>query len=319
MKRGVLIMFIASLILISCEDNEPDLEYRESMRDFVKQISSYSKDLHPGFIVIPQNGHELVSTGGEGINDPHAEYLSAIDGAGQEDLYYGYKNDDVATDDEDTEYLMGFLNICEENGVEVLVTDYCYSEEKVNLSYSINHENGFISFAAPDRELGVIPDNVEIFNENSSDINDLSEAMNFLYLINPDRFDSRDDFITSLRQTNYDLIIIDLFFNETELTQSDISELQTKANGGRRLVISYMSIGEAEDYRYYWKEEWNNDKPDWLDEENPDWEGNYKVRYWNADWQNIIFGSSESYLDKIINAGFDGVYLDIIEAFEYFE
>ena len=33
----------------------------------------------------------------------------------------------------------------------------------------------------------------------------------------------------------------------------------------------------------------------------------------------IIFGNDESYLHKIIDSGFDGVYLDIIDAFEFFE
>jgi len=80
-----------------------------------------------------------------------------------------------------------------------------------------------------------------------------------------------------------------------------------------------MSIGEAEDYRYYWKAEWKTNPPSWLAEENPNWPGNYKVRYWNEDWQNIIYGNNDSYLRKILDAGFDGVYLDIIDAFEYFE
>lgn len=80
-----------------------------------------------------------------------------------------------------------------------------------------------------------------------------------------------------------------------------------------------MSIGEAEDYRYYWQLEWDINPPSWIDKENPDWQGNYKVQYWNESWQNIIFGSDKSYLDKIIETGFDGVYLDIIDAFEYFE
>jgi len=52
---------------------------------------------------------------------------------------------------------------------------------------------------------------------------------------------------------------------------------------------------------------------------NPNWEGNFKVQYWNPTWQSIIYGSETSYLKKIINAGFDGVYLDIIDAFQYFE
>ena len=56
-----------------------------------------------------------------------------------------------------------------------------------------------------------------------------------------------------------------------------------------------------------------------MDAENPNWAGNFKVKYWNTEWQNIIYGNDNSYLKKILNAGFDGVYLDIIDAFEYYE
>ncbi len=80
-----------------------------------------------------------------------------------------------------------------------------------------------------------------------------------------------------------------------------------------------MSIGEAEDYRYYWKSTWNSNPPSWVERENPDWEGNYKIRYWDPRWKAIISGNDDSYLKKILDAGFDGVYLDIIDAFEYFE
>jgi len=83
--------------------------------------------------------------------------------------------------------------------------------------------------------------------------------------------------------------------------------------------LAYISIGEAENYRYYWQSQWNNDPPIWLDEENPDWHGNFKVRYWEPEWQNIIYGNNQSYLKKVLDAGFDGAYLDIIDAFEFFE
>ncbi len=59
--------------------------------------------------------------------------------------------------------------------------------------------------------------------------------------------------------------------------------------------------------------------PQWLERENPNWEGNLTIKYWNQDWKDIIYGNQNSYLDKIIEKGFDGVYLDIIDAFEYFE
>ncbi len=113
---------------------------------------------------------------------------------------------------------------------------------------------------------------------------------------------------------------MDLFFKDgTEFSSTEISQLKNKANGGKRLIISYMSIGEAENYRYYWQNNWNTTKPTWLDAENPNWAGNYKVKYWNTEWQNIIYGNDNSYLKKIVNANFDGVYLDIIDAFEYYE
>ncbi|MNE97806.1 hypothetical protein D3C80_1962160 [compost metagenome] len=80
-----------------------------------------------------------------------------------------------------------------------------------------------------------------------------------------------------------------------------------------------MSIGEAEDYRYYWDASWNSSKSSWITAGNPDWPGNFKVKYWNEDWQKIIYKNSDSYLSKILTADFDGVYLDIIDGFEYFE
>jgi len=113
---------------------------------------------------------------------------------------------------------------------------------------------------------------------------------------------------------------MDLFFHDgTEFTQSEIDQLKSKLDGGSRLLICYMSIGEAEDYRYYWQTEWDTDPPGWLDGENPYWEGNYKVKYWDSEWQAIIFGNESSYSKKILDTGFDGVYLDIIDAFEYYE
>ena len=80
-----------------------------------------------------------------------------------------------------------------------------------------------------------------------------------------------------------------------------------------KIVIAYISIGEAENYRFYWNKSWDTDPPDWIGKENPEWEGNYPVKYWFDEWKQIIF----EYLDKIIEQGFDGIYLDKIDSFEY--
>ena len=119
-----------------------------------------------------------------------------------------------------------------------------------------------------------------------------------------------------------DLAVIDYSADGEDATAfkpSDTKLMKQRPGGGQKKLICYMSIGEAENYRYYWQEAWNAGatQPAWLDAENPDWEGNFKVRYWDPAWQAIILGSKTSYLDRILAAGFDGVYLDIIDAFEY--
>jgi cysteinyl-tRNA synthetase len=40
------------------------------------------------------------------------------------------------------------------------------------------------------------------------------------------------------------------------------------------------------------------------------------VQYWNPQWQEILFGNQNAYLDRILAAGFDGVYLDGADKFE---
>jgi cysteinyl-tRNA synthetase len=84
-------------------------------------------------------------------------------------------------------------------------------------------------------------------------------------------------------------------------------------------VLAYLSVGEAEDYRPYWKKEWKQKPPAWLGPENPQWAGNFKVRYWDRDWQALILGRDDAPFDRIVADGYDGIYLDIIDAFEFWE
>lgn len=310
------------ILFISCSKEEyPDLNFKEEMRDFVIEISDYARIKTPGFLIIPQNGIELVTRNGEENDSLHASYLSAINGNGQEDLFYGYDKDDKATSEKESVYLQTFLDRSKNAGKVILVTDYCSAHSNMDNSYSQNSMAGYISFAANERELNNIPAYPNpIFGENSNTITRLSEIRNFLYLINDENYSSKTDFINAVTSTNYDLLIMDLFFDgTTEFTLDEIEQLKKKSNGGKRLLVSYMSIGEAEDYRYYWQSDWDESSPSWMDGENPHWEGNYKVRYWEPEWQSIIYGNENAYLDKIIYAGFDGVYLDIIDAFEYYE
>lgn len=288
------------------------------MRDFVQHISSNAKSVNPGFYVIPQNGLEIVLKNDNRTLDTN--YINSIDGAGREDLFYGYNDFNQLTPAVITNFFANYLDIIKNSGKKVLVTDYCSTVSFIDDSYLKNDSKEYTSFAAATMELTGVPRHPsQPHNLNRFDITNLSFARNFLYLLNPGDFPSKVSYLNTLRNSNYDLLIIDAFYNDTLLSMSEVNSLKTKQNGGKRLIISYLSIGEAENYRYYWNSIWITNPPTFLASENPQFPGNYKVQYWMNQWQNIIFGNNNSYLTKILNSGFDGAYLDIIDAYEYFE
>jgi cysteinyl-tRNA synthetase, unknown class len=111
------------------------------------------------------------------------------------------------------------------------------------------------------------------------------------------------------------------------MTASDVALLKQRPDGGRRVVISYLSIGEAEDYRpdYFNSEYMTEDAPDWLLQENKIWKGNRIIRFCEEGWQRTILGDDDgrnvynsldpSPLYKLIELGFDGVYLDRVDVY----
>jgi cysteinyl-tRNA synthetase len=118
----------------------------------------------------------------------------------------------------------------------------------------------------------------------------------------------------ALGASRFDLAIIDYSRNggdEGRFTNGEIAALKDSP-GGPKIVLAYVSVGEAENYRWYWRRSWRPGNPSWLGPENPEWRGNYPVRFWNSDWQTIVF----RYLDRLLAAGFDGAYLDKVDVYE---
>lgn len=139
----------------------------------------------------------------------------------------------------------------------------------------------------------------------------------YAYVLQADKLNKNKSRAAAILQNSErDLIIIDPFFtNDLRWSRADIDTI--RSGSANRKVIAYLSIGEAEDYRAYWLREWSDEKrrPAFIEEENPDWKGNFKVKYWAKEWHDIVLKE----LGKIAEAGFDGVFLDIIDGFEYFE
>jgi len=111
-----------------------------------------------------------------------------------------------------------------------------------------------------------------------------------------------------LIEEQFDIAIIDP--DDSNLSSQEIKELK----GQEKKIISYLSIGEAEEYRSYWQEDWEPGKPEFIDMENPCWPGNYRVNYWHKQWQSIIFEK----IEEIVVMGYDGAYLDLVDAYEFY-
>lgn len=143
----------------------------------------------------------------------------------------------------------------------------------------------------------------------------------FAYVLQAESLgNSKATVVERLATCGRDWVILDTSFDsETKWEKADLEAIRNGQPG--RKVIAYISIGEAEDYRSYWRKEWGSKgklatlAPAWLGTENPEWKGNYRVKYWQPDWQRLIVDS----IDDAMTRGFDGVYLDIVDGFENFE
>lgn len=153
--------------------------------------------------------------------------------------------------------------------------------------------------------------------------------------------------VDQLADSGYDLLVLEPTRTDAESldfnTRAMVERLQaTPASDGvhRKLVIAYVDIGQAEDWRWYWT--WStetadtqvsantplpDDWPDYIVARDPDgWTGNYPVVYWDSQWKDvIIYGRNQtttadrnytSAIDEVIRDGFDGIYLDWVEGFE---
>ncbi|HVH44365.1 MAG TPA: endo alpha-1,4 polygalactosaminidase [Labilithrix sp.] len=142
--------------------------------------------------------------------------------------------------------------------------------------------------------------------------------------------------IDALAQQQYDMLVL-------EPTRTDWSHPSAKAFDTRgmverlkassasdaahtKLVLAYVDVGQAESWRWYWT--WAAQPPPFVVGADPDgWSDCWVVAYWSPEWRRILLGASSdrelmasapwaSILDEVIADGFDGIYLDWVEAYD---
>lgn len=307
--KHLILIFTLTATLLSCSKEKRSDKAAERMQDFVISISNYAREQDSDFIIIPQNGTELAFNNIDPNNGLNSTYMAAINGFGVEELFY---NGTYSLDNERLSMLQQLTT-----SKKIMVAEYVTDNSNISDAINQNYNEGFICFPRTSSNYHYLQMPDSIIHPNTTDITNLSLAQNYLYLISTDNYSSKQDMINAISATNFDVVLIDLFFNGTEFTSSEINLLKTKANGGQRLVISYINIGSAEKFRYYWKKGWGLHHPLWLKRKYDGYEDEFWVKFWKKDWQDIIYGNDNSYMKKILIAGFDGAYLDNVEAYYF--
>ncbi len=202
-------------------------------------------------------------------------------------------------------------------GVEIIADTLSEENEYFNLAISnpkgLNFPQGITEISSQK----TIVDDDQINRRTQ-----LQQAMTWMYQI---QGLDETNAVATLAETNYPLLVLEPGHNFSDFaydTQAMLQSLRTTPSGKKRVILAYIDIGQAEDYRNYWQAHWSaptatsRGQPDFLVSIDPDgWSGNYPVAYWDQRWKAIWLGDN-GIIAQLTRLGFDGVYLDWVEAYD---
>jgi len=142
----------------------------------------------------------------------------------------------------------------------------------------------------------------------------LEDVEHWLYLID---VNLEMDTVENMVNSSHDMVVLDFIPSEANNTDYPMAQVveRLKNDDHPKLVLAYIDIGQAEDFRTYWDSAWEIGNPDWIVGGDPDgWEGNYPLAFWYDEWHEIWLGEGGT-LQAILDTGFDGIYLDWVEAY----
>lgn len=130
--------------------------------------------------------------------------MSSINGIGVEALFYN------GTYNFDSERLSMLKQL--KASKKIMVSEFLFDNNNITDAFSKNYIEGFISFVrnSDNYHYKQIPDSVP--NEIATNITSLSLAKNYLYIISKDNYTSKHEMINTISATNFDVILVDLFF-----------------------------------------------------------------------------------------------------------
>lgn len=301
--------------------------YRDGMRDFISGLASYARARDSEFIVATRGGFDLLSWSRREfdleevkrnplarilpdtilpVGMPIRRYIQQLNGIILNGQYCAPLR--VPRDE---------LQAMTKMGLKFLSIELCRDEAMATSAQRAAIQAGVVAHVDPDREssFGMLPSG-RPSPENPGNVEALGSARNMLVMLDNAAYPSREEWLAALQATNYDVLVTDAFYKGNQsLTKDEIHKLKFKQIGARRLVLARLSVGYAEDERFYWKREWRVGEPSCIQGFSQEGPGVYSVEYWNPAWQAIV----GKYFTGIMDLGFDGVVLDGVEAYRRWE
>ena len=309
--------------------------HRALMRQIVIGLSDYCRRRQPGFVVLARNAPELLvkethEVEWERARDPDgasmgrysaagsldAPYLNAIDGMLIDGLSYGHEVYERATQPGDQALLANAAAMLHHEGRRGFGIEYCKdAKHRAEAATRAAKANLLTYFDGEgDRSLSHIPAGAPS-GENSNHITDLTGVKTYLPLLSSAGFARRERWLDALAGTNYDLLIIDPFWRGQSMTVQDVRALKFKRLGSERLVFATLPVGYAAVDRFYWQAGWQVGSPDFLEAVDPDETSHFITNYWADSWKKVL----GNYVTGLCDLGIDGVLLDGLESYLYFE
>lgn len=137
MRKGCLFLFIV-LSGLSCKERKT-VKAGVKMQDFIISISNFARAQDPDFILIPQNGEEILFNDIDPEKGLRSDLIQAINGYGVEELFYN--NGSYAPDD----YRLGMLRQAR-SSIKVMVADYLGNDADAANAFQAADVEQFIAF-----------------------------------------------------------------------------------------------------------------------------------------------------------------------------
>ena len=307
------------------------VNYRELMRRNILMLVDFVKQRNPDFQVITHDSPELLSKSMieyniEGYNEARnndendkskdawflsKEKISAVDD--ERSLAFNYKKnlDGIVLNEQ-----FDYAEEMPEGIKQIYIDSFEDNDDFVNKARKyIENDSlfyGFSDFTKAFNHAKELP----IINENIINVDNVSLAKNILIITDDSRYNTKDEFISELKDNNFDIVIIKpLFHNNILYTKDEINSLRFKKNGMRRLLIAEQNISQASGQEYYWKKHWQMGTPEWLVAKAQTDENALIAEYWNDAWKDIISKN----MKDILRSKFDGVFFTGLENYKFFE